>query len=68
MVTFRSTDIRLAEDATAEIDGDLTIRGVTKPVRQTAPRGAASIRDRPPRPRGRDDDRPPRVRPQLADG
>ena len=31
-ITFRSTDIRLAEDGTAELDGDLTIRGVTKPV------------------------------------
>jgi polyisoprenoid-binding protein YceI len=31
-VTFRSTDIRVADDGTAEVDGDLTIRGVTKPV------------------------------------
>ena len=31
-ITFRSTDIRIAEDGTAELDGDLTIRGVTKPV------------------------------------
>ena len=31
-LTFRSTDIRLAEDGTAELDGNLTIRGVTKPV------------------------------------
>ena len=31
-ITFRSTDIRLAEDGTVELDGDLTIRGVTKPV------------------------------------
>lgn len=35
MVTFRSTDIRVAEDGTAEVDGDLTIRGVTKPVTAT---------------------------------
>ncbi|MGZ6674312.1 MAG: YceI family protein, partial [Solirubrobacteraceae bacterium] len=34
-ITFRSTDIRLAEDGTAELDGDLTIRGVTKPVTAT---------------------------------
>jgi polyisoprenoid-binding protein YceI len=31
-VQFRSTDIRVAEDGTAEVDGELTIRGVTKPV------------------------------------
>jgi polyisoprenoid-binding protein YceI len=31
-ITFRSTDIRLAEDGGAELDGELTIRGVTKPV------------------------------------
>ena len=31
-VTFRSTDIRLGEDGSAEVDGELSIRGVTKPV------------------------------------
>jgi polyisoprenoid-binding protein YceI len=31
-ITFTSTDIRVADDGTAEVDGDLTIRGVTKPV------------------------------------
>ena len=31
-ITFRSSDIRLAADGTVEIDGDLTIRAVTKPV------------------------------------
>jgi polyisoprenoid-binding protein YceI len=31
-ITFRSTDIKVAEDGTAEVAGDLTIRGVTKPV------------------------------------
>ncbi len=31
-ITFRSTDIRIAGDGTAEVDGDLTIRGVTRPV------------------------------------
>lgn len=34
-VTFRSTDIRAAEDASAEVDGELTIRGVTRHVRAT---------------------------------
>jgi polyisoprenoid-binding protein YceI len=31
-ITFRSTEIRLADDGRAEIDGELTIRGVTRPV------------------------------------
>jgi polyisoprenoid-binding protein YceI len=31
-ITFRSTDIRVAEDGSAEVDGNLTIRGITKPV------------------------------------
>ena len=31
-VTFRSNDINVADDGTVEIDGELTIRGVTKPV------------------------------------
>jgi polyisoprenoid-binding protein YceI len=31
-ITFRSTDIRLGEDGGAEVDGELSIRGVTKPV------------------------------------
>jgi polyisoprenoid-binding protein YceI len=31
-VTFRSTDIRPAADGSVEVDGELTIRGVTKPV------------------------------------
>lgn len=31
-ITFRSTDIRIAQDGTAEVDGDLTVRGITRPV------------------------------------
>jgi polyisoprenoid-binding protein YceI len=31
-ITFRSTEIRLADDGRAEVDGELTIRGVTRPV------------------------------------
>jgi polyisoprenoid-binding protein YceI len=31
-ITFRSTDIRPAADGTVEVDGELTIRGITKPV------------------------------------
>jgi polyisoprenoid-binding protein YceI len=31
-VGFRSTDIRLTDDGAAEVDGELTIRGVTRPV------------------------------------
>ena len=34
-VTFVSTDLDLAEDGTANATGDLTIRGVTKPVTAT---------------------------------
>jgi polyisoprenoid-binding protein YceI len=34
-VTFRSTDIRPADDGSVEVDGELTIRGVTKPVTAT---------------------------------
>ena len=34
-VTFRSTDIRIAEDGSAEVDGELTIRGTTKSVTAT---------------------------------
>jgi polyisoprenoid-binding protein YceI len=41
-LTFRSTAIRLAPDGAAEVDGDLTMRGVTLPVtaggRYDAPR------------------------------
>ena len=31
-IMFRSTDIRIANDGSAEVDGELTIRGVTNPV------------------------------------
>jgi polyisoprenoid-binding protein YceI len=31
-ITFRSTAVRLTDDGRAEIDGELTIRGVTRPV------------------------------------
>ncbi len=34
-VTFRSSDIRVAEDGSVEVDGDLTIRGITNPVTAT---------------------------------
>ncbi len=41
-ITFRSTDVRLAGDGRAEVDGELTIRGITRPVtaagRYEAPR------------------------------
>jgi polyisoprenoid-binding protein YceI len=32
VVEFRSTDIQIADDGSAEVDGDLEIRGVTRPV------------------------------------
>jgi polyisoprenoid-binding protein YceI len=31
-IEFRSSDIRVADDGGVEVDGELTIRGVTKPV------------------------------------
>ena len=31
-ITFRSTAVRLADDGRVELDGELTIRGVTRPV------------------------------------
>jgi polyisoprenoid-binding protein YceI len=31
-ISFRSSDIRLAEDGSAEVAGELTIRGITRPV------------------------------------
>lgn len=31
-IAFRSTAIRLGDDGSAEVDGELTIRGVTRPV------------------------------------
>lgn len=34
-ITFRSTDIAVAEDGSVGVRGDLTIRGVTKPVTAT---------------------------------
>jgi polyisoprenoid-binding protein YceI len=34
-VTFRSTDIRVDDDGRAEVDGELTIKGITKPVTAT---------------------------------
>jgi polyisoprenoid-binding protein YceI len=31
-ITFRSTELHLADDGRAQLDGELTIRGVTRPV------------------------------------
>ena len=49
-ITFRSTAIRLADDGDAEVDGELTIRGVTRPVsgrgHYAPPRPAATARSR----------------------
>jgi polyisoprenoid-binding protein YceI len=42
-ITFRSTAVRLADDGRAEVDGELTIRGVARPV-------SASGHYAPPRP------------------
>ena len=34
-VSFESTDIRIADDGELEVDGELTLRGVTRPVTAT---------------------------------
>ena len=67
-VSFRSTDVRIAGDDSVEVDGDLTIRGITKQVtaKGTLRLERRSLRSRGPRLRSRDDDRPARIRPQLA--
>jgi polyisoprenoid-binding protein YceI len=39
-VTFRSTAIRVNDDGTGEVDGELTIKGITKPVTATGTVGA----------------------------
>jgi polyisoprenoid-binding protein YceI len=39
-ITFRSADIRVAEDGAAEVDGELTIRGVTRPITARGTYGA----------------------------
>ena len=31
-IAFRSTEVRLLEDGRAEVDGELTIRGITRPI------------------------------------
>src|SRR4051794_13441907 len=41
-ITFRPPDTRLGDDGTVGVDGDLTIRGVTKPVRATGSYGAGT--------------------------
>ena len=41
-IEFRSTDMRLGEDGSAEVDGELTIRGVTNPVTAKGTYGAAT--------------------------
>jgi polyisoprenoid-binding protein YceI len=34
-VTFTSSDVEVAEDGTAKVDGELTIKGITRPVTAT---------------------------------
>jgi polyisoprenoid-binding protein YceI len=41
-ITFRSTDMRLGEDGSAAVDGELTIRGVTRPVTARGTYGVAT--------------------------
>jgi polyisoprenoid-binding protein YceI len=35
VVTFRSTDLRLAEGGSLDFDGELTIKGITRPIKAT---------------------------------
>lgn len=42
-ITFRSTAVRPTGDATFELDGDLTIRGITKPVTLDAEFAGAGV-------------------------
>ena len=41
-ITFRSTDMRLGEDGGVEVDGELTMRGVTQPVTAKGTYGSAT--------------------------
>jgi polyisoprenoid-binding protein YceI len=41
-ITFRSTDMRLGEDGSAEVDGELTIRGVTRTITARGTYGTAT--------------------------
>jgi polyisoprenoid-binding protein YceI len=42
IISFRSTSMSLGEDGSAKVDGELTIRGVTKPVTATGNYGVAT--------------------------
>ena len=56
-VTFLSSDLELADDGTATVNGDLTIRGVTQPVTATgtwAPAVGGRVRQHPRAPAARD--------------
>jgi polyisoprenoid-binding protein YceI len=41
-ITFRSTDVSVSDDGTAEVTGDLTLRGTTKSVVATGSVGAGA--------------------------
>jgi polyisoprenoid-binding protein YceI len=41
-VTFRSTSVELSDDGTARVDGELTIKGITRPVAATGSWSASS--------------------------
>ena len=69
-MTFRSTDVRLAADGHAEVDGELTIKGVTRPItaRGSLRRAAAEQLRRDRRAAAPHELRPPRVRIRVAAG
>jgi polyisoprenoid-binding protein YceI len=41
-ITFQSSDIRVGDEGVVEVDGELTIRGITKPVTATGTFGAGT--------------------------
>jgi polyisoprenoid-binding protein YceI len=64
---FAARDIRLDGDGKVSVDGELTIKGVTKPVAVTGTVTApiADLRKRPHRPQTDHEDRPHRLRSRL---
>ena len=67
-LTFRSTDIRLGDDGSATVTGDLTIRGISRTITAEGPIGADSgpVRHRAGRAPTACERRPARLGPELA--
>ena len=45
-LTFRSTGVELRDDGSAVVEGELTIRGITRPVRAEGSYRAPTVRTR----------------------